>query len=373
MGVLEIGGNFLLCFPMSRNRIFIIAFLVVLSLGAGIAWRYRENIPTAPPTSEQLATSTPPGAMAALGPCLMEGEVATSTVSQPPPYVKTATISVIERGSQRELRSFEISDVFLNYHPLEIHSCGVYAIRMFNVDKNNLGNTFPGFSVELWRYSYEGKGEKLLIFATNAAVNYDYDFRVDNTDTYLQLITGLLGNSDYALVFRNLKTGMDDFILKLDDLLEQNPGIRPGSFDFADFNADRTYLWGDLYDGPFETAYFRIAFPSWKVEVFPPPPNIPSGAERTPRLRTGWVAYADITTFTGVQEITEQIWEEARKAGRQKILWLYNIFTKEQIKVASADPAWRFNIKWLSGIELEYFLPGGERKIYRVIVPKVPE
>ena len=357
---------------MFRSWTLALILLVVLSLGAGIAWRYRGGIAIAPQTSEQPATSTSPEAKLAHGSCLEEDEMAEYPVDEERygkgttlPKIPLVEISVKDKASGRVTFVFQIENVSSVYHAIELHRCGIYVIRRFNYNPE-LSERGTGLPVELWRYRYDGKEEKLLTFATNAALNYDYDFRVDDTETHLQLITGILGNPDYALLFRNLKTGKDDFILKLDDLLKQNPGGRPGSFDFADFNADRTYLWGDLYDGPFETVYFRIAFPSWRVEVFPPPPNIPSGAERAPYLKTGWIAYADITTFTGIQEVTEQIWEQARREGRQKNLWLYNIFTEEQIRVASADPAWRFNINWLSDTELEYTLPSGEKKIYTI-------
>lgn len=367
---------------MSRNLILAIV-LALLVLGAGVAWRYQIGDTTIPPTPEQPATSTGPGAPTSTHKqCLSDDEIVDYPLD--PRYAKETRIPktplvviyIKDRATNATLSQFEIDNVAGFAHVIEVHRCGVYVIREVNWDEKK-SKPLPGFAVELWRYSYSGQGEKLLTLADldekgKYRGDYSYDFRVDDTETYLQLITGILGEPDYALVFRNLKTGKDDFVLKLDDLLKLRPGILPGSFDFPWWSKDRTHLWGDLYIGAYESAYFRIQYPSWKVEVFPPPPGLVAGVERVSNLETGWIAFADIPTFTGGD--IEPIWEQARREGRQKNLWVYNLFTEEKLKVASiADPAIRFEAKWLSDTELEYFLPPKERHVYRVTVPKSAE
>jgi len=91
-------------------------------------------------------------------------------------------------------------------------------------------------------------------------------------------------------------------------------------------------LWGNLYDGPFETAWYRIEAGTWKIDVFLPPPGIQSGVERTWNFE-GWIAYADLTSFTGDSEITQQIEEEASSKGKQKNLWLYNFCGKAHARL----------------------------------------
>lgn len=91
-----------------------------------------------------------------------------------------------------------------------------------------------------------------------------------------------------------------------------------------------------------------------------------AGVERAINFNNFYLAYVDIPTFVGIQEVYEQIIEKAKKDGKQKNLYLYNLRTKERVKVASTDPEKRFNIKWLSDTELQYELASGEKKIYKI-------
>ncbi len=102
------------------------------------------------------------------------------------------------------------------------------------------------------------------------------------------------------------------------------------------------------------------------IDIFPAPSDILAGVERAVNFNNLYLAYVDIPTFTGFQEVYEQIIEEAKKEEKQKNLFAYNLRTKEKVKIASADPEWRFNLKWISDAELEYYLPPGERKIYKL-------
>ncbi len=63
-------------------------------------------------------------------------------------------------------------------------------------------------------------------------------------------------------------------------------------------------------------------------------------------------------------EVNKEKWlKEGKKSG----LFLYNLFTKEKIFIVSVEePLWWFKSNWLSDTELEYELPTGEKKIYKI-------
>jgi hypothetical protein len=289
-------------------------------------------------------------------PCLSAGEEVEYQVQRNEDGPSSAKIFIKEKNTNKIIFGFQIENIVPNhYHPYEIHRCGIYLVREFNVDYKK-GKPLPNFRMEVWRYWYNGIGEKLV---------EENDFRVDPLERYIVVEQSYLGQPDYALVIKDLSTKEDIFVLTLNDIKNINPEVQLGSFNLGKFTEDGRYLWGTLFIGALDTAYYRIELDTWKTEVFSPPPDIPSGAERATNF-TGWLAYADITSFTGLEGITEQIEEKARREGRMKNLWIYNFFTKEKIKIASADPGWRFNLKWISDTELEYYLPSGERKIYKI-------
>ncbi|MCK4354910.1 hypothetical protein KAW43_00970 [Candidatus Parcubacteria bacterium] len=246
-----------------------------------------------------------------------------------------------------------------------MHKCGVYAIRTFNYDYQKK-IPLENYRRELWRYNYNGKGKALIAsYAKWSFENILGDFRVDPTENYVVLERGYLGSPDYALVIKVLETKEDVFVLTLDEILEKHSDIEPGSFGLGIWTPDGKYLWGDIYVGAYETAYYRVEMGTWKTDILSMPSDLPSGAERAWNFK-GWLAYVDMTSFTGFGGVVEQMEEEARQRGEMKNLWIYNLFTKEKIKIASSDPSWRFKPKWLSDTELEYELPSGERKIYEI-------
>mgnify|MGYP001576044903 FL=1 len=66
-------------------------------------------------------------------------------------------IAVYEKKSGNKGGEFLISDLRDSYHPLEIHTCGVYAIREFGSDPKKPGTLQVGQRAELWRYDYSGE------------------------------------------------------------------------------------------------------------------------------------------------------------------------------------------------------------------------
>ncbi len=299
-------------------------------------------------------------------PCLANNEIIDYTIDER--YAKEikiptipVTIFIRDRDSNKVKYSFTID----NLTPLlRIQKCGVYVVREFNKES-------PNYRTELWRYDYMGYGTLLFplsLFKEDKVqgISYSSGFTIDPQEKYLGLERSYLGGPDYAFVIKDVKTMVDIFVLTLNDVKKINPNVQDGLFGLGNWTPDSKYLWGPLFDGALYTAYLWVNTENWKVEVLSPPLDLPSGAERVINF-TGYIAYADFPTFFGIDIIAKQEQEKFIKEGRIKHLYLYNLRTKEKKLIAdTADPAWQFNIKWLSDTELQYEMPDGEKKIFTI-------
>lgn len=312
--------------------------------------------------------------------CLKDDEVA-SYENDKSDYVGKIKIVVKNKINNKIVSNFQIDNVPLrNAHLIDLRECSLYVLKSFNFDYK-ASKTLAGFSRELWRYSYNGAGSKILILSGESETgvpdaagisgkfytfNYSFDFGVDINERYLVLEKSYLGQDDYALVIKDLNTKQDLLVLNLKDILAKYPDVIPGSFGLGSWTKDGKYLYGDLFQGALSTAYYRIEAETWKTDIFAAPSDILAGVERAINFEKLYLAYVDIPTFTGVQEVYEQIIEKVKKEGKQKNLYLYNLITKEKTKIASAEPEWRYNLEWISDSELQYELPTGEKKIYKL-------
>lgn len=293
--------------------------------------------------------------------CLEENEFIDYTIDER--YAKEiqiptvpVTISIRDKSTLESKKSFIID----NITPLiRIHKCGIYVLRDFDRESSN-------YREELWKYDYSGKGTKLFLlfaFLDNQPKGILYNgFVIDPNERYLVLEKSYLSQDDYALVIKDLNTKEDLLVLNLKDVLVKYPDVIPGSFGLGSWTKDGKYLRGDIFDGALDTAYYQIEAGTWKTEIYPSPSDLLAGVERAINYEKWYLAYVDIPTFTGVQDVYEQIIEKAKKEGKQKNFYLYNLITKEKTKIVSAEPEWRFNIKWLSDAELQYELPSGEKR-----------
>jgi hypothetical protein len=362
------------------NRKVVISLLFVV-IGAALITAYlyshrqlnSSSLPVATSTAN-MSNATSTSASSTVATCLSDNEYANYPLNPKydsaikAPKTPLVVISIRDNSTQQEKFKFQIDNVSDNGHAIELHRCAVYVIREFNYDPNKSLQA-PGYREELWRYGYDGKGDSLILLAEKLKEFISYfspDFGVDPSESYVFLEQGSLGQSNYALVVKDLKTLRDVFVLSLVDILKKDSSVQPGDFAIGFFTSDGKYNWGELYDGAYDTAYYRIELGTWKVEVFPPPPNLPTGAERDFNP-SGWLAYVDMTSFTGSSDMTQLIEDQARKAGELKNLWIYNLITKQDIKIASADPAQRFKPKWLSDTALQYTLSSGATTTY--IIP----
>lgn len=299
--------------------------------------------------------------------CLANDEIVDYTIDEK--YAKEikipavpTTIYIKDKSSDTVRYSFVID----NFLPMiRVQKCGVYVVKKFSENDYT-------YNDELWRYDYNGIGTKIFTLASFKdkklnGISYGTAFTIDPQEKYISLERSYLGQPDYALVIKDAKTLADVFVLTLDNVKKINPNIQNGIFGLGNWAPDSKYLWGTLFDGALDTAYIWVKTGSWKVEVFSPSPDLPSGAERIINF-SGYVAYADFPTFFGIDIIAKQEQEKFKEEGRQKHLYLYNLRTKEKKLITNtADPTWRFNIKWLSDTELQYEMPNGEKKVYTIM------
>lgn len=184
-------------------------------------------------------------------------------------------IIIRSRKADEKIFDFKIDNVLESYHIIEPHKCGVYTIREFNFDYKKY-KPLPGFSTELWRYRYNGEGESILTLAGEnelgkATLGFDYDFRINNDESYIALLKGYLGSADYALVIKDIKTKEDIFSLNLVDLMNQHSiSPYPVSLDFWAENGE--YFVASFFEpgAPLEEqtiAEIRIEIGTWDVKV----------------------------------------------------------------------------------------------------------
>ena len=299
-------------------------------------------------------------------PCLSDNEIVEYTINEKYskelkiPTVPT-TIYIKNRSSGINIYSFSID----NFLPMiRVQKCGVYVVKKFSENDYT-------YNDELWRYDYNGIGTKIFTLASFKdkklnGISYGTAFTIDPQEKYISLERSYLGQPDYALVIKDAKTLIDIFVLTLEDIKKNNPNVEAGIVGLGDWTPDSEYLWGTLFDGALDTAYIWVKTGNWKVEVFSPPPDLPSGAERIINF-SGYIAYADFPTFFGIDIIAKQEQEKFIKEDRIKHLYLYNLRTKEKKLLATTTaPEKRFNIKWLSDTELQYERPDGEKRVYKI-------
>lgn len=309
-----------------------------------------------------------------LGRCLNEDEQADFTIKRlgtyPSPDYDRGFIEVMVKkvNTDKEIVKFKIDNIInpSHYHPIELHRCGVYVIKVFNYDPNKTKQD-PGYREEIWLYDYNGNGEPLILLAEkpNEFISYySPDFRIDQQEQYIVLEKGYLGKEDYSLVFKDIRIKENKFVLLANIIIEQYPNII-GVFDMREWTKDGRYFWGSISKGAYVFGYFRIDNQNWKTDIFEAPEGVGGGDALN--IEKGLVTRHPGYIWTGMDILTEQIKQEWREQGKKSTLHLYNLFTKEQMLLETTDePLWFFKPRWLSDIELEYYLPTGERKIYKI-------
>lgn len=300
------------------------------------------------------------------GPCLINDEFA-DYYPHLPIALKPVTVLVKDRNTNQEKFSFQVENILETYYTVQPRRCGVYVIRLFNYDPKKTKQE-RGYRQEIWRYTYDGKGEPLILLAEKPEEfksYYSSDFQIDPLERYVALIKGYLGSSDYNFVIKDLKTLEDIFVLPMTEITKQNPEI-VGNISFEDWWSDEgRYFWGRTHMDAYTLGFFRVDTTNWRVEVFEVPEGVLGGSALN--IEKGYITWHPGYIWIGIQEHYEQIKKEWKEQGKISSLYLYNFFTKEQILLETTnEPLWFFKPKWLSDTELEYELPTGEKKIYKI-------
>jgi len=343
---------------------FIIIAIVILLVGVG-AYIVLFQKPIQVPLENQI--SHPP--------CLSDDEIVDFPINEyysgeDFKYPKfPLVIYVRDKNTKKEKFHFQIDGVRENYHPLEIHKCGVYVIREFNYNPKSSKQS-SGYKSEFWKYTYDGKGESMLLFHEKTDENeyrsyFSTDFRINLLEKYLILEQSYPGTPSHALIIKDLKNNKDVFVFSIKNITDKHPSLE-GNIGFREWTKDGRYFWGDIFIGAYVFGFLRIDVANWNVEIFKVPDGVLGGSALN--IEKGYITRHPGQVWVGVDIITEQIKREWQEQGKISSIYLYNLFTKEQNLLATTtEPLWFFQPKWVSDTELEYYMPDGERKRYEII------
>ncbi len=297
--------------------------------------------------------------------CLENSEITSYKINKKKNEVSTADIIVSDKKTNQEKYRFQIElPIPDHYHPIELHKCGVYATKSFNYNYKNK-QALPDYKIELWQYFYNGEGNSIIFLSGPiSGRELNTDFRVDHLEKYLMLERSYLGRDDYSLVIKDLNTKQDVFVLFANEIFKQYPNI-VGNFGLDQWTKDGRYFWGDIFDGAYVNAYFRIDTKDWTYDIFEAQDGAMGGFPLN--INTGYVPIQPGQVWTGDYQLTQELKEQYKKEGKKSSLYLYNLFSKEKIHIQTTDePLFSFKPQWLSDTELEYELPTGEKKIYTI-------
>ena len=283
---------------------------------------------------------------------------------------KEYPLKVIVREKNKAIKNeILIGNILKNQYAIEIYKCGIYALRGFNFDEKKY-KPLPGFSRGLWKYDYSGLGNEIISLARENSSgeiesDYSYSFRIDPLEHYIVLEKGYMGKENYALIIKDLETKEDVFTLLHSELPKKDLKLL-GIFDFREWTKDGKYFWGAISAAAVVPGFFRIDTKTWQYKLFADLPEWIGGGDQL-NVETGWVTYHTDMVWTGVHDMTEAIKQERREQRIGTTLYIYNLFTKEKRFIyKTEEPIWFTKPIWLSDTELEYELPSGEKKVYRV-------
>ena len=302
-------------------------------------------------------------------PCLGDDEIVTYEVKKKKTPLADIIIHITDKKAGKEISSFRITDIFKTSTSIESHRCGIYVIKFFNYDPEKSKQN-PGFRAELWRYEYNGEGRNILLLAEkdkNGVFrgDFDYDFRVDPMEIYIALVQSYSEiPENIGYYFKNQQTREDSFTLSYSSILKINPDL-DGYLGLENWTKSGSYFWGDIFAGAPRLGYVRIKRDSWEYDVLPAPAGTLGGTAFNPEY--SYITYDTGPGWIGIDVITEQVHDEWRKEGKIVEVHLYNLFTKKDILLAtSTEPSWNGKPQWISDTELQYELPNGEKKIYKI-------
>lgn len=301
--------------------------------------------------------------------CLSDNEIAAYTIDRGKDE-SPVDIVIKNKETEKEIYRFVIDSVWPVYYPVQPRKCGIYVIKQFNFDYKKT-KPLPGFRVELWRYGYDGEGVPILTFAEEdekgqAVIYYNAEFLVDFVEFYITLIKGYVGQIDFAAVIKEIKTNKDVFSLMYKrDIIDKYPNLAGDHITFDEWTKDSRYCWGHISEGASVIGFFRIERDTWKVDILPVPEGTTGGTAFNPEY--GYITYDTGPGWIGIDVVAEQVYDEWRKEEKTVELHLYDLLNKEDVLLAtSTEPSWSGNPQWISDTELQYELPDGIKKTYKI-------
>jgi len=333
-----------------KKIIAIISISIITGLIVGGIYYFIERLPSKQ-NQVEIKTTRPP--------CLLDNEKVDYDINWRQ-TVGPVDIVMKDKESEREIYKFTIESVLYAAYPIQPRKCGVYALRIFDYDPADIIKSASENKYEIWHYVYDGEGQILFSLGRD----FNLEFKVDFLEAYLALIKGYLGQTDFAIVIKEIATNNDVFSLEHKDIISKYPGLI-GVFGLDGWTKNSRYLWGRISYGANILGFFRIERDAWKVDIFPLTERILGGTAFN--LEYGYVTFDTGPGWIGIHEVAEQVYDEWRRQGKIVELYVYNLFTQEKFLVAtSSDPSWHGTPRWRSDTELEYSLPSGEKKIYKI-------
>lgn len=298
--------------------------------------------------------------------CLEASEVAEySTPGENKAFVTSPVrITVKDKISGKKKYEFEIMYNSKGAFTFAIFPCNIYVTKIFNYDEKR--GPLPGYRNELWRFHYDGSGEPLLTLfkGEGAPDNFGQSFLVDPTETYIAFERSYLGSPSYALVIKNLNNLSDVHVLSYQSLIAAHEAPQ-GAIGLKQWTKDGRYFWGRIFDGAIVYAFFRLERDVWKTKVFPAPKDVLGGDALN--VENGYITVHPGNIWFGFAEFEDREKAKRRVQGIGTELYIHNLITGERKFVTSTtEPLWYFKPKWLSDTELQYELPDGEKKIYKI-------
>lgn len=252
----------------------------------------------------------------------------------------------IKNSEGEVLNTFKIDNVYKSSAGVKIYTCNIFVIKT-DLEKN--------FSI--WRYSYLGKGQKLLELG-----NYAYQFQIDPLERYITLERSYLGQADYALVIKNLATTEDIFEVSLAEIVALHPQLE-SSLGMYGWSADGRYFWGNIFDSAKVLALLRVDMETKTWDVFTAPVGMLGGDAFN--VNTAWTTYDNGLPWTGDPYLDEINRDERLARGEALQFYLYNVITKERRLLETIeDVSWSFKPEWVGDTELRYQVPGNLDKRY---------
>jgi hypothetical protein len=289
------------------------------------------------------------------------------------------TISVLNKKTGNILWSLVLRDrASTNVHGTSVNRCHFYVLSQSNYDES-AQKELPGYKYGVWRRDYfsDDPGTMVLTEAENITGKengtkeyYSTEFTVDPSEKYMSLIHGYMGQPDYSLIIKDITTGKDVYTLQLNDILKTHPNAA-GTFNTGSWiqGPDGMYLVSPIDETDKENALIYVKRGTWETSIYDTPTDYLHGVEGAYAPFEPYFAYADVPTWTGTEDGEQILNNIATKEGKtEKHLIVANLKTGATTTIATVPLkiGQRFNPAWLDDTTLQYTMPDGTKKTYKV-------